>query len=300
MLVEAEKLRWLGLDMRPRGRRRVAVVVTYALFLAVVWLNTPALKDAANVYFSFWLAWSLWTFKWEMSGGSWGQGWLWLARAGLIAFAGLVVQQAYVVFAHGVRGHLWGCAVWWMGGTTVWVVCHSSVLAAQKLVDSGDAGWIAKAISHPEKLDVKGRKRLARLGFAVGVDGFAEYKYGLLYEELSEGGKAEIEAMSRANPQGKWMREQNHVPVDDERLRNEENQLRAVVQRRLVGLLVVSALAFSWKLAHGGVVSPQVVVAWAWTLAALAMTLRQASVLWSEDDPGVVAVGELELVEREA
>jgi hypothetical protein len=96
------------------------------------------------------------------------------------------------------------------------------------------------------------------------------------------------------------MREQNHVPVDDERLRNEENQLRAVVQRRLVGLLVVSALAFSWKLAHGGVVSPQVVVAWAWTLAALAMTLRQASVLWSEDDPGVVAVGELELVEREA
>ncbi len=278
----------------------MAVAATYALFLAVIWLNTPVSQDAAEVLFAFSLAWHLWTDTWAMYGGSWGRVWLWLARVVVVGFAGLVVQQVYAVVAHGVRGHLWGCAVWWMGGISVWVVCHSSVLAEKKLVDSGDAGWVAKAISHPEKLDLKRRQMLARCGFAVGLDGFAEYKYGLLYEELSEGGKAEIEAMSRANPQGKWMREQSRVPVDDERLRHEENKLRALVQRRLVGLLVASALAFSWKLAHGGVVSPQVVVAWAWTLAGLAMTLRQASVLWSEEDPDAAVVGELQLVEREA
>jgi len=38
--------------------------------------------------------------------------------------------------------------------------------------------------------------------------------------------------------------------------------------------------------------------AWAWTVATLAVTLRQAIVLWSEEDPSV-ASGEMELVERE-
>jgi hypothetical protein len=40
-------------------------------------------------------------------------------------------------------------------------------------------------------------------------------------------------------------------------------------------------------------------VAWGWTLAAFGLTLRQAIVLWTEDDPRAV-VDEMELVEREA
>ncbi|HEX3967620.1 MAG TPA: hypothetical protein VHW70_06615 [Edaphobacter sp.] len=38
---------------------------------------------------------------------------------------------------------------------------------------------------------------------------------------------------------------------------------------------------------------------WVWTVAALGFTLRQAIVLWTEEDPGV-ASREMELVEREA
>jgi hypothetical protein len=37
--VDAAKLKWLGVDMRPRWRRRVAVVASYSAFLVVVWLH---------------------------------------------------------------------------------------------------------------------------------------------------------------------------------------------------------------------------------------------------------------------
>lgn len=36
LVTEAKKLRWLGIDMRPRGRRRVAVLATYFVMLVVV------------------------------------------------------------------------------------------------------------------------------------------------------------------------------------------------------------------------------------------------------------------------
>ena len=39
LATDAKKLRWCGVDMRSRSRRRVAVVLTYAVFLAVVWLH---------------------------------------------------------------------------------------------------------------------------------------------------------------------------------------------------------------------------------------------------------------------
>src|SRR5580698_9230854 len=36
MLTDDKRSRWLGMDMRPRWRRRLAVVVTYAGFLAAI------------------------------------------------------------------------------------------------------------------------------------------------------------------------------------------------------------------------------------------------------------------------
>ena len=39
MLVDAKKLRWLGIDMCPRWRRRVVVVLTYAVFLVGLWIH---------------------------------------------------------------------------------------------------------------------------------------------------------------------------------------------------------------------------------------------------------------------
>lgn len=37
--ADAAKLRWVGIDMRPRWRRRLAVVATYAAFLGIVWVQ---------------------------------------------------------------------------------------------------------------------------------------------------------------------------------------------------------------------------------------------------------------------
>ncbi len=37
--TDAAKLRWMGVDMRPRWRRRVAVVLSYGVFLVVVWVH---------------------------------------------------------------------------------------------------------------------------------------------------------------------------------------------------------------------------------------------------------------------
>jgi hypothetical protein len=64
----------------------------------------------------------------------------------------------------------------------------------------------------------------------------------------------------------------------------------------LVGSAVVWSFAVS--LARPSV-SGEVFAAWAWMITALGVTLRQAIVLWSEEDPSV-ASGEMELVEREA
>src|SRR5271168_3267683 len=39
LVTDAAKLRWMGVDMRSRWRRRVAVVLTYAVFLVAVWIH---------------------------------------------------------------------------------------------------------------------------------------------------------------------------------------------------------------------------------------------------------------------
>jgi hypothetical protein len=40
MLAKDEKrLRWLGMDMRPRWRRRALVFLTYAAFAVAVWVH---------------------------------------------------------------------------------------------------------------------------------------------------------------------------------------------------------------------------------------------------------------------
>ena len=168
-----------------------------------------------------------------------------------------------------------------------------------KIVEASVAGWMGQAVAMGEAQSWRRQRRLARSGFAVGLDGFAWYEYGKRFKKLTGEQQAEIEQMRRANPRGKWMRERQAVLFNDERMRQDDYKMKASVQRVMSGVLIVSAIVWSWMRAQGYLIRPEIVVAWAWTVAVLSVTLRQAIVLWTEEDPRVV-VGEMELVEREA
>jgi hypothetical protein len=89
------------------------------------------------------------------------------------------------------------------------------------------------------------------------------------------------------------------VLLDDERIRQEENLVRAKVQRVMNWVLVLTAIWVSAAVMQGWTIRRSTVVSGVWTLVTLMITLRQAIVLWSVEDPGA-ASGELGLVEREA
>jgi len=285
MLVEAEKLRWLGVDMRARWRRRVAVVGTYAVFVAAVWSPSERVWGAAWSLLMFSLVLPIWSELMDVD--VWMQ---WLGKAFVVLLGGYFVWHSW---------HAWFVPRKADGGSVgvflLMLLVSKSVLGWNMLVDSGDRGWASVAIRNHTKLGWWGRRRLARLGFAVGLEGFAWYEYGMRYKKLDAEQKAEIEAMSRANPHGKWMRQRDGVLFDDERMRNEENRLRARVQRVMTWVLAGAALIASIVLADGGVVHAETVVASLWTLAGLAMTLRQAIPLWAEADPREMC-GELAVV----
>ena len=81
--------------------------------------------------------------------------------------------------------------------------------------------------------------------------------------------------------------------VEDERIRHEDDRVRAQAQRLMTWVLVGSAGVWSFvSVPLHRSVSGGVLTAWAWTLAALGLTLRQAIVLWSEEDPIAVGAGD--------
>jgi hypothetical protein len=64
-------------------------------------------------------------------------------------------------------------------------------------------------------------------------------------------------------------------------------------------VLGLTAICVSAAVAQGWTMRGSLVVSGVWTLVTLMITLRQAIVLWTEEDPGAVS-GELGLVEGEA
>lgn len=287
LATDAKKLRWCGIDMRSRLRRRVAVMVTYAGFLMVVWWHPGWIRNAVEIVWLAWFLSSMWfmvketelstralfTALWALILGV--QVWTWHGRADT---EGGLYSVLFVAFL---------------------LVEFGSVLSPGKIVDGGGGGWLARAIEQGEKLNWRQQRRLARMGYAVGLDGFAWYEYTQRYKQLTTEQKAEIEEMQRANPHGRWMRGGERILFDDERLRQEDNTLRARVQRTMSWVLVLIAIGVSLTLAQGWTIRREEIAAGVWTLAMLMVTLRQAIVLWTEQDPRAVG-GEIELVEREA
>jgi len=282
MLQEESKLRWCGIDMRPRWRRRIAVVATYALYLFLIWSHTRwAYGLAVSLgYLAILLPLLLQLEDVEV-------GMKILMTTITVA---LVVSSGYMAWSR-PHHHSGLPAVFYAASFLA-----SSVLGWNSLVDHANRGWMAGAIRNGSNLSWRKQRHLARSGFAVGLDGFAWYEYGMRFRKLTAEQQSEIEELHRANPRGKWMRNRETVLFDDERMRREDDSTRAKVQKLTSGLLFISAFVLTVALADEKTISRATVISALWTLAALVWTLRQAIPLWTEDDPRAVA-GEMGLVE---
>jgi hypothetical protein len=284
--TDATKLRWMGVDMRPRWRRRVAVILTYAVFLIAVWVHPRRTLVVLQVLLYAQMMSGLWELLEEAFS-------VWARRA--VACVLLLLAAYLVIASRPNRPQSYTDITLY----AVFLVVGASVVGWSRLVEPSGAGWLARSVAAGEAQSWRKQRRLARLGFAVGLDGFAWYEYGMRFKKLTAEQQLEIEELRHSNPRGKWMRERLTVLFDDERLRQEDDRMKARVQRVMSVVLIVLATLCSSVLVIDRSIRPETVIAGAWTLAVLSVTLRQAIVLWSEEDP-IATSGEMELVEREA
>jgi hypothetical protein len=274
--TDAAKLRWLGVDMRPRWRRRVAVVVSYAAFLVVVWLH-PWRIDQMPMLLFVGMNLPLWDQVMKDSIGT-------VARRSVLA--AIFLGTAWLYWKHPAKQDRMMCdfyALLWIGSL--------SAVAYGKLVH---AVWLRSSV----------RRWLGKQKRLESLDEYARHYYGERFAALTEEQQVEVGWLQRANPMGEWVVQGSgrSLAVEDERLRREDDRLRAQVQRLMTWMLI--GLALVWSIAHESIhhaaVSGDVVASSLWTMAAFGLTLRQAIVLWSEEDPRVTsAEAEMELVERE-
>ena len=281
--LDENKLRWLGIDMRPRWRRRVAVVATYAAFLVVVWVHPRWAYGALELLWVAWFISLMWSAVAEVE---------WVMRVAFTALWVLIVG-VQMWQSHGKVSPVTAALY------ATFLMAFASVLSCAGMAALTDSGWLAQAIEKGEELSWRQQRRLARMGFVVGRDGFAWYEFGVRFRRLNAEQRGEVEELRRANPRGKWMRGGERVLLDDERIRQEDNLLRAKVQRVMNWVLGLTAICVSAAVAQGWTMRGSLVVSGVWTLVTLMITLRQAIVLWSVADP-LAAGGELGLVEGEA
>jgi hypothetical protein len=274
LATDAAKLRWLGIDMRPRWRRRVVVVSTYATYLALVWLPPWWTARILAVLFAGWYAR---TINRQMR------------KEGV----GAVMKTLFA------------------GGTALlygWTLWRQSANASRQFIDIWVFGWIVvwSALSYmsgmvePVWMRRSTKRWLEKPRRLVSLDDFALHFYGEGFAELTEDQRLEVFRLERGNPLGTWVkRSDGQSPIFvDERLRHEDDRLRAQVQRVMVWVLVGSAAV--WSVANTfkwpWVTSGYTFAAWSWGLAALGFTLRQAIVLWTEEAASEMS-GEIRLAE---
>jgi len=274
--TDAAKLRWLGVDMHPRWRRRVAVVLSYAVYVTLVWFH-----------------------PW------------WVVRVFLVLFVGWYAQLMDRGLKEVLNTVVRRIVVGGMALLYLWTLWKNPLYGNRVVVDIWSFGWIAgwSALTYGRLVEGVWMRRstkrwLEKPRRLVSLDDFALHFYGERFEELTEEKRTEVFRKERSNPMGTWVKRGEGLSptIEDERQRHEDDRLRAEVQRVMTWVLVGSAVGWSFA---GGLVRPtassEVFAAWAWMIAALGVTLRQAIVLWSEEDPRVTsAEAEMELVEREA
>jgi hypothetical protein len=264
----------MGLDMRPRWRRRVAVVLTYAVFLVVVW-GHPWRIDEMPMLLFVGVNLPLWDRVMKDSIGT-------VARRAVLGVIFLGV--AWLYWKHPAKPDRLITDVYVVG----WIAGMSAV-AYTKLVE---VVWLRSSV----------RRWLGKQKRLGSLDEFARHYYGESYAVLTEMQQAEIRQRERAAPMGEWVVQGSgrFLTVEDERLRHEDDRLRAQVQRLMTWALI--GLALVWGIGNAFThrsVSGDAVAAGLWTMAALGLTLRQSIVLWTEECPTAM-YGDMELVEREA
>jgi hypothetical protein len=252
----------------------VAVVATYAAFLGIVWVQP---WWAGRLFVMLLLVSYAQGMDFQMKDS--------LSVVARRTFVGVIVLaygwMMWRQFSSLSRGAL---DLWAFG----WIVGFS-VLSYGRLVETvWMRGWTKRWLEKPRRL--------------VSLNDFSLHFYGEPFAQLSEEQQAEVCRLERSSPLGTWVKrgDSRFPTVQDERMRHEDDRLRAQVQRMMAWILLGSAGL--WSLADivtTRLVSGELLVTWVWTLAALGFTLRQAIVLWTEDDP-IAVNGELELVEREA
>jgi hypothetical protein len=272
--AETAKLRWMGVDMRPRWRRRVAVVLTYAVFLVVVWLHPWRIDQMPWLLFVG-MNIPFWDRAMKDSIGT-------IARRTVLG--AVFVGVAWLYWKHPAKPDRMICDFY----ALIWIAGLSAV-AYGKLVD---AVWLRSSV----------RRWLGRRKRLGSLDEYARHYYGENFAALAEAQQIEVGRMQRTNPMGDWVVQGSgrYLTIQDERMRHEDDRVRAQAQRLMTWALVGSAAAGSFANVwlHRSM-SGNAFVAWGWTLAALGLTLRQAIVLWTEEDPRMVTE-EMGLVEREA
>jgi len=256
MLVDAKKLRWVGIGMRPRWRRRVAVVLSYVVFLVVVWLH-PWRIDRMPMVLFVGMNLSLWDQLMKDSIGT-------IARRSLLG--AMFVGVAWLYWKHPAKPDRMICDIY----ALLWIASLSAV-AYGRLVD---AVWMRSSV----RRWLRTPRRLHTL------DEFARHYYGESFGALTEEEQIEVGRRERANPMGEWVMGGGRFPViEDERVRHEDDRVRAQAQRLMTWVLVGSAAAWNIASVSHHPFSNDTVTAWAWTVAGLSMTLRQTIVLWTED-----------------
>ncbi len=257
MLVDAKKLRWLGIDMCPRWRRRVVVVLTYAVFLVGLWIHPRrsyelfVLMAFGGVYFRTLNS----ALKESVSVVS-----RWVVLGAVCLGAAWFLWMHPLSPSH-MRADLWAL---------LWITAVST-LSYAKLVEPV---WMRSSV----RRWLRTPRRLHTL------DEFARHYYGESFGVLTEEQQIEVGRRERANPMGEWVMGCGRFPViEDERVRHEDDRVRAQAQRFMTWVLVGSAAAWNIASVSHHPFSNDTVTAWAWTVAGLSMTLRQTIVLWTED-----------------
>jgi hypothetical protein len=202
-----------------------------------------------------------------------------------IVVAGMALVYLLPLWKNPLLGNRAAIDMWSFG----WIVGWSALSYGRLVEGVWMRRWTKRWLEKPRRL--------------VSLDDFALHFYGERFEELTEEKRTEVFRKERSNPLGTWVKRGEGLSptIEDERLRHEDDRLRAEVQRAMTWVLVGSAVV--WSFADSLVqpsASGEVFAAWSWMIAALGVTLRQAIVLWTEEDPRGIDEVRVVAIEREA
>jgi hypothetical protein len=220
MLADTKRLRWLGINMGPRWRRRAAVVLTYVLFLTVVWLH-PWRIDQMSWALFIGINLPMWERTMKDSIGT-------IARRTVLG--AMFLGTVWLYWKYPAKPDKMICDIY----ALLWIASLSAV-GYGNLVD---AVWLRSSV----------RRWLGRRKRLESLDEYARHYYGESFATLTEAQQLEVGRMQRSNPMGEWVMQGSgrYLTIQDERMRHEDDKVRGQAQRLMTWTLVCSAVIGSF------------------------------------------------------